>query len=101
MKKTYPPDFKAQVVLEILKEKRTVTQVASEHSIHPTQLHRWNNIAVGGLSKLFTDENKNQNRWALSLEYAVAPPGAAAELGPISHASPYPGSPIGRHGEFP
>lgn len=60
MKKTHSPEFKAQIVLEILKEERTVTQVASEHGIHPTQLHRWKNMAVGGLPKLFTDENKKE-----------------------------------------
>ena len=58
MKKTYSPEFKAQVVLEILKEEKTVTQVASEHGIHPVQLHRWKSQAIGGLPKLFTDEEK-------------------------------------------
>ena len=33
--------FKAQVVLEMLKEEKTVAQIAAEHQIHPGQLHRW------------------------------------------------------------
>ncbi len=32
--------FKAQVVLEMLKEEKTVAQIASDHHIHPGQLHR-------------------------------------------------------------
>ncbi|MHB8184425.1 MAG: transposase, partial [Candidatus Desulforudaceae bacterium] len=36
MRKRYPSSFKAQIVLEILKEEKTISQLASEHGIHPT-----------------------------------------------------------------
>jgi|SRR6185437_5365282 len=48
-RKHYSPAFKAQIVQELLREEKTVAQLASEHGIHPTQLHKWRSIAVEGL----------------------------------------------------
>jgi len=41
MRKQYSPTFKAQIVLEMLKEQKTVAELAAEHGVHPTMLHRW------------------------------------------------------------
>ncbi len=40
MKKRYTAKQKAQIVLEILKEERSVTQIASESGVHPNQLYK-------------------------------------------------------------
>jgi len=53
-RKHYSPAFKAQIVQELLREEKTVSQVASEHGIHPTQLHKWRSTAVEGLPELFS-----------------------------------------------
>ena len=46
-KQTHPTAiFKAQVVLEMLKEEKTVTQIAADHQIHPGPLHRWKRQAL-------------------------------------------------------
>ncbi len=58
MRKRYTDEFKAQIVLEILKEEKSVTQLASEHGIHPTQLTRWKNEAIQNLPSLFADDRK-------------------------------------------
>lgn len=58
MRKNYPPSFKAQVVLEILKEEKTISQLAAEHGIHPNQLTRWRNQAIEQLPQLFADDRK-------------------------------------------
>jgi putative transposase len=47
--------FKAQVVLEMLKEEKTVAQIAAEYSIHPGQLHRWKRQALENFPQLFTE----------------------------------------------
>lgn len=47
--------FKAQVVLEMLQEEKTVAQIAAEHSIHPGQLHRWKRHALDNFAHLFTE----------------------------------------------
>ncbi len=41
------------MVQELLKEERTLTQLASEYEVHPTQLKEWRARAVEGLPGLF------------------------------------------------
>lgn len=53
-RKQYSATFKAQIVHELLREEKTVAQVATEYGIHPTQLHKWRSIAVEGLPELFS-----------------------------------------------
>lgn len=53
MKKVYSSAFKAQVVLELLKEEKTIAQLSSEHGVHATVLREWKLIALTGLASLF------------------------------------------------
>ncbi|MCF8011619.1 MAG: transposase [Clostridiales bacterium] len=57
-RKRYSPELKAQIVLEILKEEKTISQLASEHEIHVSQLNRWKREALENLPQLFSDQNK-------------------------------------------
>jgi len=56
-RKQYSATFKAQVVLEALKETKTVAQLASEHQIHPNLLTKWRQEAVMDLALLFERKN--------------------------------------------
>ncbi len=47
------------MVLEILKEEETISQLASEHGIHPTQSHRWKSQAIENMPYSFSDGAKN------------------------------------------
>jgi transposase-like protein len=58
MKKQYTPEFKAQVVKEILKEEKTMNQIAAEYGVHPVQLSQWKKVALENMSSLFVDERK-------------------------------------------
>jgi transposase-like protein len=58
MRKRFSADFKAQVVQEILKEEKTIVQIASERSVRPSQLNAWKAIALQGLPSLFSREHK-------------------------------------------
>jgi len=53
MKKSYTATFKAQVVLELLKETKTISQLASEHTVHPNILREWHQAAIKGLPDVF------------------------------------------------
>ncbi len=53
MRKTYTGHFKAQVVLELLKEEKTLAQLASEHGVHPNMLREWKTIALRALPGAF------------------------------------------------
>jgi putative transposase len=58
MRKRHSAAFKAQVVQEILKEEKTIAQIASEHSVHPSQLNTWKAIVLKGLPSLFSRDYK-------------------------------------------
>ena len=54
MRKRYSGTYKAEIAQELLKEEKTLSQVASETGIHPTQLKEWKKIALNGLPELFS-----------------------------------------------
>jgi len=57
MRKQYTASFKAQVVQELLKEDKTIAQIAAEYEVHPTQLNQWKSIALKGLASLFEEKD--------------------------------------------
>jgi putative transposase len=57
MRKQYTAAFKAKVVQELLKEEKTLAQIASEYEVHPTQLKNWRAIVLDGLSSLFEKQD--------------------------------------------
>jgi transposase-like protein len=52
-KKTYTATFKAQVVLELLKEDQTISQLASKYGVHPSLLRDWKTVALNALPTAF------------------------------------------------
>ena len=43
MRKRFPNDFKAKVALAALKGDKTMSELASEFEVHPTQVTAWRN----------------------------------------------------------
>jgi transposase-like protein len=54
MHKRHTAEFKARVVQELLRERKTVSQLAADYSVHPNQLYRWRGVALAGLLSLFS-----------------------------------------------
>jgi putative transposase len=50
---TSTPEFKFQVALDALKEQKTLSQLASEYDVHPTQITQWKKQLLDGGSSLF------------------------------------------------
>ncbi len=46
MRKQYSATFKAEAVKELLKEEKTINQLAAELGVHPSQLKDWKKIAL-------------------------------------------------------
>jgi transposase len=59
MRKTYTAAFKVKLVQELLKENKSLSQLAAEHKVHPNQLRQWRDIVLQGMPTLF--DNKQQN----------------------------------------
>ncbi len=53
MRKQYTSAFKAKLVLELLKETKSLAQLAAEHKVHPNQLRQWRDAALKELPLLF------------------------------------------------
>lgn len=59
-RKTFTANQKAQIVLEMLREDKSVAQIASENNLHPNQLHRWKKQALENLAQLFEEDRKSE-----------------------------------------
>jgi len=69
MRKNYSPQFKAKVVQEILREEKSINQLASEYEVHVTQLRQWKRKVLEGLPGLFrADQDKNEDLRKLETE---------------------------------
>ena len=51
---------KAQIVLEAIREEKTVAQIAAENSIHPNQIQKWKKQALEDFGQLFEDDRKGE-----------------------------------------
>ena len=52
-RKTHTVAFKAQIVQQVLREDKTLAQIAAEHGIHPNQISQWKATALQGLPTIF------------------------------------------------
>jgi len=59
-RKNFTANQKAQIVLEMLREDKSVAQIASENSTHPNQLHRWKKQALENFPQLFEEDRKGE-----------------------------------------
>lgn len=59
IKRQHTPEFKTQVVLSMLKEEDTLSQIAQKYSIHPTVARRWRDTALTGLKNIFTGKTSD------------------------------------------
>jgi len=81
MRKRYTTTFKAQVVQQLLKEEKTLAQLAAEYGVHPTQLIKWRATAVQGLPSLFTRQDSTV---ALKADYEARLAALYEEIGRLS-----------------
>jgi transposase len=57
-KRKFTPDFKLKVVLEILKEKDTLTTISKKHELHPNQISDWKKQFLESAPSLFETSQK-------------------------------------------
>lgn len=56
-RKQYSATFKAKIVLEALRETKTIAQIASEQQIHPNLVTKWKQEAIAELPVVFERKN--------------------------------------------
>jgi transposase-like protein len=58
MRKQYSPTFKANVVLELLREEKTLNEAAAAHGVLVNQLRRWRQQAIDEMPAIFSQEQQ-------------------------------------------
>ncbi len=71
MRKTYSPEFKAKLVMEVFRGERLLNEIASENNVHPNMLTRWKTEAANNFHILFENENAKIRRQARDYEAQI------------------------------
>jgi putative transposase len=61
-RKRYDSRFKARVVLEALKNDRTIAAIASEHGVHANQITKWKRHVLDELPWIFSTKRESAQR---------------------------------------
>ena len=64
MRKRYTPQFKAKVVREILREEKSISQLAAQYGVHATQLRKWKKRVLEKLPDLFITADQTDEELA-------------------------------------
>lgn len=62
MKKKFTPQQKATVALAALKGTKTMNELSTLFSVHPTQVNAWRKLAEESLVRCFTDKRTNEGK---------------------------------------
>lgn len=81
-KKQYDTDFKTRIVLEVLREEKPLSQIASESGVHPNQVRQWRNLALELWPQAFEKENRQVAQ--IKAEYESQFEELYAEVGRLS-----------------
>ena len=60
IRRQHSAEFKTSVVMEILKEEETLSQICSKFAIHPTQAKQWKQTAVAQLKTSFAGKSSEE-----------------------------------------
>lgn len=74
-KRKFSAEFKSKVVLEALKERNTIEELARKYELHPTQISLWKKEFLERAASVFTNsvqqkENKQEQEKMLEKLYA-------------------------------
>lgn len=74
----YSPEFKAKLVIEVLREEKTVSEIATENELSPVMLSRWKSEFLENSAEVFkkgpSDADRKleeQTEYAAELERKV------------------------------
>lgn len=62
MRKNYTPKYKAEAVLEVLREERSLNEIAGQMGVHPNMLGRWKSEAIRNLHTIFENRKGEEQR---------------------------------------
>jgi transposase-like protein len=54
-RKTYSDDFKAKVVLKLIRNRKSLTELAAQYELHPNQIKNWKSLFLKQAAIIFDD----------------------------------------------
>ena len=54
-RKQYTPEFKVKVVLQILREEKTLGEIAADNELNPNQIRNWKREFLENAPKIFSE----------------------------------------------
>ena len=64
----YSAEFKTKVVLEVLKEQETLSEIAGRYGIHPTQIAKWKRTFLEKSPEIFSEPGNDEAKKRASQE---------------------------------
>ena len=61
-RRSYSDKFKARVALDAVREVKTISELASEHQVHPSQISTWKKLLVSNAAELFLRGSNHTNK---------------------------------------
>ena len=55
-RRNFTPEEKAKMVIEVLREEKTLNEIAAMHYVHPNQLSRWKGEFLSNSGRVFSKE---------------------------------------------
>ncbi len=60
-RRVFNPKEKARIVIDVLKEEKTLTEIAAEYEVHPNQLSRWKTEFLENAGRAFEKNREEEN----------------------------------------
>jgi transposase len=57
-RRKFSAEFKTKVVLEALKERNTIEEIARRHELHPNQIHLWKKEFISKAASVFSSKEE-------------------------------------------
>lgn len=61
-RKTYSGSFKAKVVLELIRGRKSLTELADQYELHPNQIKNWKSIFLKQAVNIFGDKRRKREQ---------------------------------------
>lgn len=67
-RRKFSADFKAKVVIEVLKERSTIEEIARKHELHPNQITTWKKEFLANASAAFGGDKEDDSHKEKEIE---------------------------------
>ena len=74
LRRQFDGKFKTKVVIESLRERKTLSEICKEYDLHPNQISDWKKMVLDELPSLFEKgENRSDKSQVIDIESVTSP----------------------------